>query len=753
VKAVAKIKAVKAVKAVKAGCGLAAVLLATAVAALPSFDEVRAAHAPSDLPLLDRHGDVLQLLRVDASVRRGPWLGLADISPALRQALVLSEDRRFWDHGGVDWRALAGGAWATAWNHKTRGASTLTMQLAGLTDTELARPASGRSLSQKVSQLWRAQQLESRWQKAQILEAYLNRVPLRGELVGVAAASNQLFDKHASGLDSVEAALLAAMVRAPNARADTIERRACEILRQQKFGCEGLGITLSQALARRPGPLKGGAGTASSPIAAHLGQRFLQNAATPMPADSNRPMAFRSTLDAPLQRVALAALQRQLAELRGRNVEDGAVVVLDNTSGDVLAWVGSSGPIHSQAPEVDAVLARRQPGSTIKPFVYALALQQRLITASSRLDDSPLQLAAGVHLYVPQNYDQRFKGPVSARTALASSLNVPAVRVGAMLGPEALFAKLNGAGLRLTESAGFHGHALALGSAEVNLLDLANAYRMLANGGQISPVRWQLGGPAAVTATAVASSAGSSASGPSSRQVFDKDAVFIVADMLADPAARATTFGLDSPLVTRGWAAVKTGTSKDLRDNWCIGFTNRFTVGVWVGNAGGAPMHGVSGVSGAAPVWRDVVAYLHRGDGAGSGASRAPAPPPGLVQQAGEWFVPGTEPGPMVATGADDGPRGFGVYSPRQGSVIVLDPDIPISAQRLVLEGAPGQWRINGRVVGQGRSVTWLPRVGAHVLEWRATPSQNSSVVMSDGLERVAFEVRAAPPAVRPKRR
>jgi penicillin-binding protein 1C len=294
VKAVAKIKAVKAVKAVKAGCGLAAVLLATAVAALPSFDEVRAAHAPSDLPLLDRHGDVLQLLRVDASVRRGPWLGLADISPALRQALVLSEDRRFWDHGGVDWRALAGGAWATAWNHKTRGASTLTMQLAGLTDTELARPASGRSLSQKVSQLWRAQQLESRWQKAQILEAYLNRVPLRGELVGVAAASNQLFDKHASGLDSVEAALLAAMVRAPNARADTIERRACEILRQQKFGCEGLGITLSQALATEGRGRHGVITHRSALGAALLAKRRHANACGFKPADGFSQHAGRA---------------------------------------------------------------------------------------------------------------------------------------------------------------------------------------------------------------------------------------------------------------------------------------------------------------------------------------------------------------------------------------------------------------------------------------------------------------------------
>ena len=216
-----------------AAAASALLLLATAPAlAVPDFNAVRAAHAPSDLPLLDRHGAVLQTVRVDDSVRRGPWVTLADISPALREAIVLSEDRRFWAHGGVDWRALAAGAWATAWDSRTRGASTLTMQLAGLLDDDLARPAGGRSVGQKLTQMHRARQLESGWSKTQILEAYLNRVPLRGELVGVAAASHMLFGKHASGLDAVEADLLASMVRGPNAGAPLLEHRACEVLRQ-----------------------------------------------------------------------------------------------------------------------------------------------------------------------------------------------------------------------------------------------------------------------------------------------------------------------------------------------------------------------------------------------------------------------------------------------------------------------------------------------------------------------------------------
>ncbi len=371
-----------------------------------------------------------------------------------------------------------------------------------------------------------------------------------------------------------------------------------------------------------------------------------------------------------MQRVALAALRRQLAELRGREVEDGAVLVLDNASGEVLAWVGSSGSA-SSAPAVDAVLARRQPGSTLKPFVYALALQQRLITAASLLDDAPLQLAAGAALYLPQNYDGDFKGAVSVRTALAASLNVPAVRVGAMLGPDAVFAALADAGLRRSESGGYHGHALALGSAEVTLLDLTNAYRMFA---QRRPSGARCAGRPV----------GGAAPAPP-RRVFDAATAFIVADILADPAARAVTFGLDSPLVTRGWAAVKTGTSKDLRDNWCIGFTDRYTVGVWVGNAGGAPMHGVSGVSGAAPVWREVVAHLHA-----RAPSRPPAPPPGLVAQRGEWFLAGTR-GACRQRGRGRPTRSaFGIQTPRDGSVLLLDPDIPLHGAAPGLRGRAG---------------------------------------------------------------
>ena len=691
--------------------------LAQPAAALPSFAEVRAAHRPSDLTLLDRHGTPIQTQRTDLSVRRLPWVALQDISPALLQAIVLSEDQRFWQHSGVDWPAVARSAWANALNTRTRGASTLTMQLAGLIDDGLARPAGGRSVVQKLGQAVTATQLEATWRKSDILEAYLNAVPFRGELVGIAALSQTLFGKHPSGLDAHEAAVAAALVRAPNAPPERVAERACGVLRLQQLDCTGATGLATAALARRGGPPLG------EQLAPHAARQVLK---------PGGPARQPSTLDAGLQRLALATLRQQLTELAGRNVEDGAVVVLDNASGEVLAWVGSSGD-HSSAPQVDGVLARRQPGSTLKPFVYGLAIEQRLITPATLLDDAPTQINTAAGLYLPQNYDRQFRGWVSARTALGASLNVPAVRVAAMLGPDALAQRLNDFGLALPEPGGYYGHSLALGGAEVTLLALSNAYRALANGGVWSPVR-------------LLPVAGKLSTQPAPRRVADAAATHLVTDILADNNARAGTFGLARALATRGFAAVKTGTSKDMRDNWCIGYTDRYTVGVWVGNASGEAMHGVSGVSGAAPVWRTLVQQLHAGS-----VSKRPPPPPGVVAMhvafdghrepaRTEWFLAGTGQPQQRAGSQVSAARAFGITSPRDGSVFALDPDIPPAAQRISFEGEAGTWLLDGRAIGPsrgaGQRLTWAPWPGSHQL---VLQGRNGQV-----LQAVRFEVRGA---------
>ncbi|MBA4327760.1 MAG: penicillin-binding protein 1C [Polaromonas sp.] len=704
--------------------------------ATATFDEVKREFRPSDTLILDRSGDVLQRLRTDASVRRGQWVALPDISPALRTALVLSEDKRFYEHSGVDWRAVSSAAWGNLWATKTRGASTLSMQLAGLLDEDWRVAAGGRSITQKIGQTVSAQLLERSWRKDQILEAYLNLVPFRGEIVGIDALARTLFGKAAHGLDEREAAIAAALVRAPNAKAAQVAQRACGVLKTMqapaKADCEGLDLFASVALQRR-------AFDATEGVAPHLARQVLRQAA---PDGKPRPVTVRSTLRAPLQRVAVQTLTQQLRELRGRHVEDGAIVVLDNASGEVLAWVGSSGEL-SAAAEVDGVLALRQPGSTLKPFLYAQAMAEKRLTAASLIEDSSSQIQTAGGLYIPQNYDRQFKGLVSARTALGASLNVPAVRTLVMVSPEAFHKQLKAAGLPLKETGDYYGYSLALGSSEVSLLALTNAYRTLANGGRFSPPAF------------------SPVRRADFKPAIDPRAAFIVSDILADPLARARTFGTDSVLATRFWTAVKTGTSKDMRDNWAVGYSQRYTVGVWVGNASGAPMQDVSGSSGAAPVWATLMRYLHQNE-----SSRAPTPPAGVLQSRvrfaapgsapleaarQEWFIRGTEQALFAIDSGAAAPHSAragsqnGLKSARQtgdapsritapasGTILALDPDIPPTRQRVNFsaEGRDVRWLIDGKQFAQGPAAQWLPWPGRHVVQ------------LVDASGRVADEIR-----------
>jgi len=703
---------------------LRALLLAAALAAaLParaevaSFDAFRAAYAPSDVLLTDRNGRAIGALRTDPGVRRLAWVRLDDVSPAFVEALLAAEDKRFYEHRGVDWSAAAAALWQQATSGSQRGASTISMQVAAFLDPRLARGAAPRSWDRKWDQVEAALELERRWSKAEILEAYLNTITFRGELQGLRAASQGLFQKAPSGLDRSESAVLAALVRAPGASPALVARRACGVLAQtrpeQPCERELLADLVRQA---RLAP------EVAEPLAPHAARRLLA---------SGQPV--RSTLDADIQRIARDAVQAQVAELLARGVEDGAAVVLDNRTGDVLAYVGSSGAF-SRAPQVDAADAPRQAGSTLKPFLYALAFQQRLLTPAALLDDSPIAVATDAGVYAPRNYDLRFLGPVSARRALASSLNVPAVRTIGMVGAPALHGLLRDAGIASLDPQPEHyGDSLALGSADVTLLALTNAYRAFANGGEAGPVRWRQGAALAPR-----------------HRVIDAASTWLVTDILSDNAARESTFGFDSVLATTSWTAVKTGTSKDMRDNWCIGFSEHYTVGVWVGNASGAPMRNVSGVSGAAPAWAGIMRALHQGL-----RSRPPVPPAGVVARRiayeedieprrGEWFLAGNAPAAEggIATIRLQSPSGKPrIVAPQEGSLLAWDPDIPSPSQGILArhggEAADAQWVLNGEVLGGGAQRVVPLRAG-----------HNRLVLQGPGgevLDEVAYEVRGMP--------
>jgi penicillin-binding protein 1C len=433
-----------------------------------------------------------------------------------------------------------------------------------------------------------------------------------------------------------------------------------------------------------------------------------------------------STLDGALQRFVADTLTRQLLAVRDQRVNDGAVLVVDNATGDVLAYVGGSGAL-SAARHVDAIQAHRQAGSALKPFLYGLAFDQRLLTPASLLEDAPLEVATATGLYRPHNYDEQFRGLVSVRTALASSLNVPAVRALQLVGAEAMVQQLRQLGfVGLVEAGDFYGPSLALGSADVSLWEMVGAYRALATGGVWRPLRMTAHGPS------------------ESRRVYSEAVAFLVSSILADRDSRSVTFGLENPLATPFWTAVKTGTSKEMRDNWAVGYSRRYTVGVWVGNVTGEPMKNVSGVTGAAPIWLEVMTRLHD-----SAPSAPPSPPAGLVRREasfaarveparGEWFRAGTEPiAPMPASAAAS-PR---IVTPVGGTIVALDPDIPAGRQRVPFEareaGLGQQWLLDGALLGEAADlILWPPAPGRHRL----------SVVGRDGrtLDSVTFVVRGA---------
>jgi penicillin-binding protein 1C len=415
---------------------------ARATQPIPAFADVKAAARPSVAVLLARDGTPLAERRIDPHVRRLEWVALNSFSPALREALLAAEDKRFFEHSGVDWRAFVGALWHNLWYDRKRGASTLSMQLAGLLDPELALGRGGmprRSLGQKWDQALAAQALEARWTKEQILEAYLNLAPFRGDLQGVHAAARALFGKSPAELGRAEALILAVLLRGPNARPEHVAQRACVLAERinAPAAC-GPAQRLAQASLDRQ---------RTAPrweLAPHAGRLLL---ASRQPGER-----LRSTLDAELQQGLTGALKRL-------GVAEAAGVLVDNASGELRAYVGAPDPA-----QPDQAQPPRGAANLLLPLVYGVAIERRQITAATLLEDS-----LGNH--APTHPDERLW--VSARTALADSLADPAQTVTRLVG-EALAERLRLADLEPPRS----------GLPDLNLLQLAGLYRALASGGQ-----------------------------------------------------------------------------------------------------------------------------------------------------------------------------------------------------------------------------------------------------------------------------
>ncbi len=672
------------------------ILLGGTSHALPTYDEVRRSYVKSDSLLLDRHGEVLYELRTDKVRRRLDWTSLTNISPSLRIAVVKAEDKRFYEHPGIDYKSIGGAIFQGLTTESLRGASTITMQVASLLDSDLQPKKERKSIWQKGRQGLKAWEIEKSWSKDEILEAYLNLVTYRGELQGIAAASRGLFGKDPHGLDQSESLILASLIRSPNASSLELVKRVSRLneVMDWEIGDEEFRYKVRQLFLGPNSPRP------REDLAPHIARQLLKD----KPAGSS----VTSTLESQIQRFVLGRLVHHLLPLRIQNVKDGAVLVVENQSGNVLAYVSHSGdPLSTRF--VDGIQAQRQAGSTLKPFLYGLAFDQRILTPASLLDDSPLDIAVSSGVYQPGNYDSQFKGLVTSRIALASSLNVPAVKTLSLVGTEPFLSKLRQLSIKkLNESGDFYGPSLALGSADVSLWDLTNAYRTLANEGMWSKLRL-------ISGESIASQ---------KRKVFSKEASFLISDILSDREARSITFGLENPLSTRFWTAVKTGTSKDMRDNWCVGFSSKYTVGVWTGNFSGEPMWNVSGVTGAAPIWIEVMNFLHRNDP----SIRREAPrtlvrtevefPLGVAPSRDEWFIRGTDPDSKHQRTGQFNPR---IVYPVSGTVIALDPDIPSELQKIFFIYQTNenefQWVLNGvPMEPTGKTIPWTPRAGKYFL-------------------------------------
>lgn len=683
--------------------------------ALPSFQEVKDSYKKSDAVLLDRHGKVIHELRTDHRVRRLEWTSLKDISPALIQAVIFSEDKRFYKHKGIDLLAFGSTTIKNIFAESQRGASTITMQLAAMLNKKLKPKSPKRTLSEKLEQIMAAMEIERSWTKQEILEAYLNLIFFRGEIQGVSAASRGLFKKETNGLNESESAILASLIRSPNAHIDDVAKRACALNAaiNTQNNCEDIKAAAKSTLST-PYSIK-----QQLTFAPHVAHQLLKSG------------KVISTLDGKLQRYAAEILQHQLNQIKNQNVRDGAVLVLENKTGDVLAYVANSGQ-YSSARYVDGIKAKRQAGSALKPFLYAIAFEKRILTPASVLNDSPLDVATPLGIYKPQNYENDYKGLVSARIALASSLNIPAVKTLSLISVESFIQRLRKMGFSQIESDEYYGLSLALGSADVSLLEMTNAYRMLANKGVWSDLRLR-----------------SDNYKERRRRIFSEEAAFLASSILSDRTARGATFGLENPLSTRFWTAVKTGTSKDMRDNWCIGYSERYTVGVWVGNFSGEPMWDVSGISGAAPIWLEIMNYLHSNT-----ASIPPRPPAGISERKikfqdetepkrTEWFIKGTEPTGLTANETyiyfNRIPLNSRITYPLDGTVIALDPDIPEGQQLLFFEAEADDvefdWLLNSeKIEGSKTMSAWKLRKGKFMLS--LIDKQNKVIDTAD------FEVR-----------
>ncbi len=607
--------------------------------------------------IYDRNGTLIAEL-IDEG--RRTWAALTDLSPHLLQATIATEDASFFANSGIDpLRMVSALLRNTQEGEIVSGASTITMQLA----RNLFLGPDQRydqSFDRKLLEVGLAQELTELYSKGELLEMYLNLLNYGNLAYGPAAAAEIYFGKAAADLTLAEASLLAGIPQQP-ANLDPY-RNFDGVKRRQRIVLD---------LMVRHGYLTASVADAAyaavidlqdrRALAVNQAPHFVQLLIETLDQTFGQGYTRRAglhlttTLDLPMQQAAQGLVTRKVAELRDLyDLSNGALVAMRPTSGEVLVMVGSADFNDATiAGQVNVARSLRQPGSAIKPLLYATALDQNLASPATVLWDIPVTytLSAG-EIYTPQNYDGAYHGPVTLRSALANSYNIPTVKLLDAIGVADMLTTARAMGVQsLNQPAAWYGLSLTLGGGEVTLLDLTSAYHTLASAGQYLPPQLVLSMSDALQRPVYMEAP------PPAQQVIQPATAFLISDILSDNEARTPAFGAQSFLQLSRPAAVKTGTTTDWRDNWTIGYTRYLVAGVWAGNSDGRPMRSSSGVTGAAPLWHDFMelvladpALLATLDAPADPAAWAFAPPADVVQlpdcppglrcrQGGEYFA------------------------------------------------------------------------------------------------------------------
>ena len=699
---------------------------------VPPPESLQSITAAASVPrILDRHGTPLNVtLENDWNVH--DIVPLHEIPGFLKRAFIHAEDKRFHRHGGPDWIARAAALRTNLASGRTvRGGSTITEQVVRMLHP---RP---RTLWARWLEGFEAARLQAANTKDEILEFYLNQVPYAANRRGVRQAADYYFSRDLDTLSRKEMLALAVLVRSPSRldlyrsreAVDATIRRLADLMveRGELAPAERERLLDEEFNLRKP----------ELPVSAPHFVSFVKSAIAAGPAPG--PWTA-TTLDAGLQRTVQDLLDRRLAYTGDKRAEHGAVLVVDNRSREVLAWVvGGGGDPAGPRTHIDAVRAPRQPGSALKPMLYGLALDSGW-TAATVIDDSPLAAGVGPGLHAYQNYSRRFYGPIGLRDALGNSLNIPALKALHFVGSSAYLGFLRELGFTsLNEHPDVYGDGLALGNGAVSLYELVQAYAALADGGHFRPLT-VLAEPGRQSPGRRASGRQTSGRPASGRQVLSEEGASLIANILSDPDARSLEFGRASVLNFQAPTAVKTGTSSDFRDAWAVGFDTRHTAGVWMGNLDQTPSQGVTGSTGPAILLRSIFTELSRNEEPqplylSPGLRRAsvcvsdPGSPSRDCVTREEWFVPGTEPaGPVTSPPAYEA---IAFRQPTPGLLLAMDPRLPPEHQafELRLDGAEAGDRVDWTIDGDpyrtlGGSLLWRLRRGTHRVSaevWRGS--------------------------------